>query len=424
MLLKLTLLLLPFFGQAVRDAGRDPTDPEKQEIGDDGVPSHWLGAFRHQDMTEKVIGEAWGSAKNKLLFVSLACDEPQTPVALKIVPTTSDLRTAGTFSSAARSEATVMQMLEPHPNLIRFFAWSLGDKGDRKAAGRKLEDLEADDDKIVLAMEYGAGGTLSQDSINTLTLPTRLRIFRDIVAGVAAMHGQGIRHGDLKPEQIVLTAENWEDPSCVAKVSDFGSSCLVNEIGQGEDQETQCGSCTPEFQAPETWLYNETTYEPLHPPTLQNDHWSLGAILYEMVMKSALIQAPPYMRWKDFTQESKAASENTLNISKTVAGRIQSELFFHVGMKLMEADVAVGIGKTVGDMVAGLLHKDPASRTELADAQNELAGVLQNLGAPSIKAMAAQVPPCFETCISHEPKCRLFCAFMVPGNKASLACVP
>mmetsp|Transcript_11039 Transcript_11039/g.21102 ORF Transcript_11039/g.21102 Transcript_11039/m.21102 type:complete len:325 (-) Transcript_11039:499-1473(-) len=317
-LLKLTLLLLqlPFFVQAVRDSSRATSG----NMGDFGVPRHWLGAFRGEDGSEQVVGVARGSQKTKLLFANLMCDEPRTTVALKIL-TTGDWRSGGTFPSAARSEATIMQMLEPHPKLVQFFALALGDMNNVKGANRKLQDLNDFDDKVVFAVEYVPGGHLSFDKIKALTLPTRLRLFRDIVAGTAAMHRQGIRHGDLKPEQIFLTVEDCEDPLCRAKVGDFGTSCLVNEAGDAEERTTTCGASTPEFRAPESCLFNETTWQELHPPTLQNDHWSLGAILYEVVVKSALIVTPDWMRWKDFTQESQAASENTVNISNRVAGR-------------------------------------------------------------------------------------------------------
>jgi serine/threonine protein kinase len=274
-------------------------------------------------------------------------------------------------------------------------------------------------------MEYIAGGHLSQQTITALTLPARLRLFRDIVAGVAVMHGRGIRHGDLKPEQILLTAQDCNDPSCVAKVSDFGSSCLLNEVGnKWENRKTVCGGCTPEFEAPERWLHNETTFEPLHPPTLENDRWALGAILYEMVMQKALIKAPWGARFKDFTVESREASENTLNISKAVAGRVKSLLALDVGLKLVTASVVAGIGETVGGLVAGLLHIDPASRTELAEVQTKLAEALKKLDVPSdISIFAAQVPACFQACITHEPKCEKWCALHTPGKFDSLVCM-
>jgi len=431
----LRLLLLPLIGQALRDESRDPETDE--HLRDYGVPGHWLGAFTGEDGKEEIIHVIGGFGMNpqvKVLFANLTCDEPRTPVALKIVKT--HRRWPGPMPNMVRSEVTIMKSLKPHPNVIRFFGVTLADKyiynedGDSlqeivKGADRTLEDIGDHGDRTVMAMEYAAGGSLTSEKIASLTLPSRLRIFRDVVKGLASLHDQGIRHGDLKPEQVVLTAEDCEDPSCVAKVCDFGSACLVDELQKNEEERTtECGKCTAEFEAPEMWKDGgeENDYMPLYPKSLQNDHWALGAILYEMVMKVALLQAPSWAKYKNFEEESMQVSEDTLNISTKIAGRIVSDLSLDVALNLVSADNAKDIGAIVGDIVAGLLHKNPESRMNLAVVQAKLTNALEKLKVPANMQENVHVPSCFQACISNEPKCEHSCSFSTPGNRASLSC--
>merc|ERR1719410_2880434 len=179
----LRLLLLPLVGQAVRDGSRDPEWDD--HLRDYGVPGHWLGAFTDEDGKEE-IELVSRSPQVKVIFANLMCDEPQTPVALKILKTHS--RWPGPMPSMVRSEVTIMKLLKPHPNVIRFFGLTLADKhvyDDEdeslqeivKGVDRKLEDIGDQDDRTIIAMEYAVGGSLTSEKIASLTLPSRLRIF-------------------------------------------------------------------------------------------------------------------------------------------------------------------------------------------------------------------------------------------------------
>ena len=51
--------------------------------------------------------------------------------------------------------------------------------------------------------------------------------FRDIVAGLAYLHAEGIIHRDIKPQNILLTADG------IAKIADFGAAVFI-EGGEGK----------------------------------------------------------------------------------------------------------------------------------------------------------------------------------------------
>ena len=51
--------------------------------------------------------------------------------------------------------------------------------------------------------------------------------FRDIVAGLAYLHAEGVIHRDIKPQNILLTADG------TAKIADFGAAVFMDE-GEGK----------------------------------------------------------------------------------------------------------------------------------------------------------------------------------------------
>ena len=51
--------------------------------------------------------------------------------------------------------------------------------------------------------------------------------FRDIVAGLAYLHSEGVIHRDIKPQNILLTADG------IAKIADFGAAVFMDD-GEGK----------------------------------------------------------------------------------------------------------------------------------------------------------------------------------------------
>ena len=116
-----------------------------------------------------------------------------------------------------------------------------------------------------LVLEYVEGETLQSLLKNQIPLQQALNIMRDVLAGVAAAHNEGIIHCDLKPANIMITKQGQ------AKVADFGLALLADNQHEGNDQLAG----TPQYMAPE---YIET-----HEHQTVSDMFSLGLIFYELL---------------------------------------------------------------------------------------------------------------------------------------------
>jgi len=118
---------------------------------------------------------------------------------------------------------------------------------------------------VFLVLELAEGGELYRHMKKTgpMPEPDAARLFSEVTAGVAYLHGRGIIHRDLKPENILL------DGSQRAKIADFGW-CADLKAGS---RTTFCG--TPCMLAPEMVAgggYDRSV-----------DVWALGVLLFEML---------------------------------------------------------------------------------------------------------------------------------------------
>ena len=128
----------------------------------------------------------------------------------------------------------------------------------------------------MIVMEYIAGRSLSELlKGQPLSQENTVSIGRQVALGLAAAHTQGVVHGDLKPANVLITAEG------IAKVMDFGMARRAKVGGDTaativwEPAAPSSISGTPAYMAPEQWLGQ--------PPTPASDVYALGLILYEMV---------------------------------------------------------------------------------------------------------------------------------------------
>ena len=113
-----------------------------------------------------------------------------------------------------------------------------------------------------------------------LSTDTVWSIFLQLCLGVEYLHRNRIIHRDLKPSNILIRRRKGEKDQYDVVICDFGSSIFL-----GKDLRychTKIG--TPYFMSPEQ--YNSTRYD------YKTDIWSLGCILYELVMFEKPFTAP------------------------------------------------------------------------------------------------------------------------------------
>src|SRR5262245_62055889 len=142
---------------------------------------------------------------------------------------------------------------------------------------------QTDDGTLYIAMEYINGPSLKDVIRKTGSLPVpRIKSILGQVAGALALaHGHNIIHRDLKPHNVMLAkGPNGEE---IAKLLDFG---IAKTFDESATQLTQTGFAigTPQYMAPEQAAGKEVT--------AQSDLYSLGVMLYEMLVGEVPFDAP------------------------------------------------------------------------------------------------------------------------------------
>lgn len=152
------------------------------------------------------------------------------------------------------------------------------------------------------------------------------RCLAQLVAGVEALHRHGVRHGDLKPTNILVTADGH------LRILDFGLAARLTTDGSGEHGLIG----TPAYLSPEQCRGE--------PATTASDWYAVGATLYH-----ALAGAPPF----------------------------DGPMAEVLRLKVTNDATAVSLGASAGAadleaICAGLLCRDPAARWQGAQVRRQL----------------------------------------------------
>lgn len=136
-----------------------------------------------------------------------------------------------------------------------------------------------------LVMELLKGLTLSQRArAGTLTVSEMLRVTRELLSTLAAVHGAGVMHRDIKPGNIFLQGKAGEGP---VKLLDFGFArrmeATPDALQRKEAKLTTANTAfgTPSYMAPEQATVGEMD--------ARTDLYAVGIILFEMITG-----APPF----------------------------------------------------------------------------------------------------------------------------------
>ncbi len=204
-------------------------------------PDPWIGKSVRQYRIERKLGAGGMGVVYRAHDGSL-----DRRVALKFLPPhlSTDEEATRRFLIEARAAAAL-----DHPNVCAIY--EIG----RDEAGR-----------MFIAMAHYEGETLTEKlERGPLPVEEACDYARQIAAGLAAAHAQGIAHRDIKPGNVIVTLEG------VAKVLDFGLAKLTDVARTG----TGVRLGTVAYMSPEQVRGQAVDH--------RTDLWSLGVVLHEML---------------------------------------------------------------------------------------------------------------------------------------------
>jgi len=207
----------------------------------------------------------------------------------------------------------------------------------------RVHDIGEAEGRHFLTMERVDGEDLGSllKRIGRLPGEKALQVARQLCAGLAAAHDQGVLHRDLKPANIML------DGRGTVRITDFGLALLAGEC----DREV---AGTPAYMAPE--LFDGQA------ATVRSDIYALGLVLYEVFTGHRAFDGKTYLDMR------RQQAENTPSTPSALVPDLDP---------------------TVERVIARCMDKDPALRpASVAQVAAALPG-----GDPLVAALAAGETP-------------------------------
>ena len=195
----------------------------------------------------RIVEEIGAGGMGEVYRAVRADDQYQKEVAIKVVRRGFD---TGSGLRRFKAERQILASLD-HPNIAQ------------------LHDGGTTEDGIpYFVMELIVGTPIDQYSDeHDLGITERLQLFGQVCAAVQYAHQRLVIHRDIKPGNILVTAEG------VPKLLDFGIATILSPSAGAEI--TMVRSMTPEYASPE-----QIRGEPI---TTATDVYSLGVVLYRLL---------------------------------------------------------------------------------------------------------------------------------------------
>jgi serine/threonine protein kinase len=193
-----------------------------------------------------------------------------------------------------------------------------------------------DDKHYYLILDYISGGEMFEHLIRNgaYSEAGAARIVREVASTLAFLHGIGVVHADLKPENIMLSRKSDDSSNAVVKLVDFGSAEVTSEVASTAPASDF--TLTPAYAPPE--VLNK---EQGNKAESSMDMWALGIILYIM-----LVGMHP------FDPNGKASDEEIEEYVKD-AKRMPS---------IRDSRYTRLLSPSAVDLIEGLMNRDPKRR--------------------------------------------------------------
>ncbi len=272
------------------------------------------------------------------------------PVALKFVPAAVDKDPE--VLERFRTEIRISRRVS-HPNVCRVY------------------DVGEVEGHTFLSMEYVDGEDLASllRRIGRLPGDKALEIGRQLCAGLAAAHQEGVLHRDLKPANVMLDGRGR------AVMTDFGLANLTDHI-EGYD----IRSGTPAYMAPEQLEGREVT--------VRSDIYSLGLVLYEVFTgKRAFAAGAPQELLKQRAQTPVTRPSTWIKDLDPAVERIIMRCLESDPAKRPTGALAVAAALPGGDPLAAALAAGETPSPQMVAAAGESQGLSPRLAVASFAAV-------------------------------------
>ena len=236
----------------------DEQESDFLETPASGVRGDWLDEDQPGPMTGRRIGpyqvtrEIGHGGMGAVYLAVRADDQYQKQVAIKLIKRGMDTET---ILRRFRTERQILANLD-HPNIAKL-----------------LDGGTTEEGLSYFIMDYVDGLPIDMYcDTQKLTTVERLRLFRTVCSAVAYAHQNRVVHRDLKPGNILVTAQG------VVKLLDFGVAKLLNPEASSKTTGSTAAALrpmTPEYASPEQVRGSVIT------PA--SDIYSLGVLLYELL---------------------------------------------------------------------------------------------------------------------------------------------
>jgi len=222
----------------------------------------------------------------------------------------------------------------------------------RKVAGHphiaSIKDIIETRERVLLTMEFLAGGQLYDEVLRRKHFSEEMAamIVRQLCMALSHCHQCGIIHCDLKPENVMCTADPRATDGFDIKITDFGLSKVL--VPESDQVLTYCG--TPLYMAPE--MIKREQYGKAV------DMWSVGCMAHEL-----LCGQPPFL------------GRNRNELEKNVKGFRGLKRFRKAGLPpgpttkhILDEWKQCNVQDPASDLIAHLLHHKADQRMSAEEA--------------------------------------------------------
>jgi serine/threonine protein kinase/class 3 adenylate cyclase len=174
--------------------------------------------------------------------------------------------------------------------LFRLLRESLGSRDDIS----KVLDWELEKPPFYIEAEYTEAGDIKtwaaqQGGLKNVSLETRIDLVRQTAEALHAAHSAGVLHKDIKPANILINEHNGKPHACL---TDFGIGLLsdpeaLKKQGITATGMTQTLAAGNSSSTSGTGMYLAPEIHEGKPPSERSDIYSLGVLLYQMVVGDA-----------------------------------------------------------------------------------------------------------------------------------------